>query len=291
MDKIRFGTAGIPFSTKIPNTINGIERIRELKLDAFEIEFVRSVNIKSEETAALIRKTAKKNDVVMSCHGQYYVNLNSLEDKKIEASKERIYHAAKVASMCGAFSATWHMGFYMKQDPKKVYTRIKRELKSVVKRLDNDGIKIDVRPETTGKKTQWGNLKEILKLSQEIERVKPCIDFGHMHARYNGANNTYDEFCEILQDVKEALGRRELNNMHIQVCGIEYSEKGERRHLPFKGSDCNLKDMCKAFKKYKIKGSVIVESLLMEQDVLYMKKIYNSVRWKGIKGVNIIVGW
>ena len=51
-----------------------------------------------------------------------------------------------------------------------------------------------LRPETTGKETQWGDLKECIRLSQDIEGVLPCVDFAHLHARYNGINNTTEEF-------------------------------------------------------------------------------------------------
>lgn len=34
-----------------------------------------------------------------------------------------------------------------------------------------------IRPETTGKGTQWGDYEEIIKLSKEFEQVLPCVDF------------------------------------------------------------------------------------------------------------------
>ncbi len=45
VDKLRFGTAGIPLSTKPYNTLNGIARVKELGLDSMELEFVRSINV------------------------------------------------------------------------------------------------------------------------------------------------------------------------------------------------------------------------------------------------------
>ncbi len=45
MDRLRFGTAGIPISTLQHNTINGIEQVRKLGLENMELEFVHSVNI------------------------------------------------------------------------------------------------------------------------------------------------------------------------------------------------------------------------------------------------------
>jgi len=72
--------------------------------------------------------------------------------------------------------------------------------------LEKDGVKAKLRPETTGKPTQFGELEELLNLSAEFVElgydVKPCIDFAHIHARYRRFN-TYGEFCEILGSIEE----------------------------------------------------------------------------------------
>ena len=68
MDKLLFGTAGIPISTPERNTLNGIEHVRKLGLDCMELEFVHSVNI-SEEKAPLVKEAAERSNVLLSCHG------------------------------------------------------------------------------------------------------------------------------------------------------------------------------------------------------------------------------
>ena len=102
IDKLRFGTAGIPTCTK-GDTLQGIEDVRRLNLDSFELEFVHSVNIKEDKTD-LVKEAAKKNDIILTAHGSYYVNLSSDDKKKIEASKKRILDAAKILSLCGGHS-------------------------------------------------------------------------------------------------------------------------------------------------------------------------------------------
>jgi deoxyribonuclease-4 len=69
---------------------------------------------------------------------------------------------------------------------------------------DNENFNVWIRPETTGKASQWGDVDEIIKLSKEFEKVLPCVDFSHVHARSGGEFNTYDEFCNIL----EKIGKR-----------------------------------------------------------------------------------
>src|SRR3989344_8756364 len=155
MDRLRFGTAGIPICTPLRNTINGIEQVRKLGLENMELEFVHSVNIAENKTTD-VKEAAKNNDVELTCHGQYFINLNSLERAKLEASKHRIYQAAKIASLCGAKSMTFHAAYYQGIDPETVYQKVKEGVKEVLARLQTEGHVIMIRPETTGKATQWG---------------------------------------------------------------------------------------------------------------------------------------
>ncbi len=275
MNQLRFGTAGIPLSTPERNILNGLRYLPKLGLSAMEIEFVRQVNI-SEALAEQVREMAKKEDIGLTCHGQYYINLNSLEAEKVIASKERILKAARIASLCGARSMTFHAAFYQSQDPEKVYQNVKDSLKEVTKKLKDEGHTIWVRPETTGKATQWGDLKEIVRLSEEVEQVLPAIDFSHLHSRSGGKNNTLEEFREMLSLVERKLGRKALDQMHIHVSGIEYTQKGERWHLNLEESDLNYKDLVKAWKEFKIKGIVISESPNIEGDALLLKKEWDS---------------
>lgn len=271
MDKLRFGTAGIPISTPEPGTENGIRHVRKLGLDAFELEFVRSINITKERGPA-VKKAAEESDVVLTCHAPYYINLNSLEKAKLKASVGRILNSARIAWLCGGWSVTFHAAFYMKMDSGKVYENVKGCIKEIVKTLQDEGNKIWVRPETTGKGTQFGSLDEILRLSQEIDGVMPCVDFSHLHARSAGKLNSYEEFSGILEDIEKALGKEALFNMHMHTSGIAYTEKGEKNHLNLKQSDMRYQELMKALRDFKVKGVLISESPNIEEDALLMKK-------------------
>jgi deoxyribonuclease IV len=271
-----FGTAGIPLSTIKGGTIEGIKRVKELGLGAMELEFVRSVNIK-EEKAVQVKKAALDNEIQLTCHGQYYINLNSREQEKITASIYRILNAANIANLCGAKSLTFHAGFYQGMEKEKTYENIKKQIKTIVQKLKQNNNPIIIRPETTGKATQWGDIDEIIKLSQNFEQVLPCIDFSHLHARSAGKFNTKTEFDSVLEKIENKLGKEALKNMHCHVSGIAYSEKGERNHLILEESDLNYKDLMKSLKDFNAKGIIISESPNIEQDALLMKKSYHNL--------------
>jgi deoxyribonuclease-4 len=277
-DKLRFGTGGMPIAAQELKlkTHDGVAKVRELGLECMELEFVHSVNLNTT-TAPIVNDQRIKSDLMLTCHGSYFINLNAKEKEKIAASRQRIIQAANMARLAGAWSLTFHSAFYLGMSEDQVYPKVKSEIKSIVKELQDSGNNIWIRPETTGKPVQWAGLKEILKLSQEVEGVMPCVDFAHMHARTGGKNNTVPEFHEMLSMIEKTLGREGLNNMHIHMSGIEYSEKGERNHLFLEDSDLNWKDLMKVWKEYKIKGCVISESPNIEGDASLMKKYWEKI--------------
>ncbi len=277
VDRLRFGTAGIPLSTPKRSTIDGIIHVRNLGLDAMELEFVRGINI-SPELAKKIKYVAKKHDVLLTAHAPYYINLNASEKAKVEASKRRIIQSAERLYDAGGWSVVFHAGYYMKQEPEKVYNKVRDALKDIERELMDRGIRVWIRPELTGKPTQFGDLKEIVKLSEELETVLPTIDFAHAHARNKGKCNSAEEWREMLSYIEDRLGREALDNMHIHMSGIEYTDKGEKRHLNLQESDMKWEDLLKVLKEFKVKGVVISESPNIEGDALLMKRKYEEIK-------------
>ncbi len=276
MNKLHFLTAGLPIASENKGYEEGIRILKEMNLDGLELEFVHGVRIK-DESKAFLKDQTSKNGLVLSAHAPFYVNLNSKEEEKIEASIERIIETAAVANEVGAYSITFHAAFYMGKTPEEVYQTVKNGITKITDELKNKTNKIWIRPETTGKMSQWGNLEEIVRLSKEFETVLPCIDFSHLHARYNGIYNTYDEFSKMLDFVGNELGSNAIENMHIHVAGIAYTQKGEKNHLIFSESDMNYKDLMKALKAHGAKGIVVCESPNIETDTKILKEFYESL--------------
>lgn len=275
MDKLRFGTAGIPVSTPERNTLNGIVHVKKLGLDAMELEFVRSVNLTTEK-APLVKEEARKQDVVLTCHGQYYVNLNAKDPAVLRASVQRILQACDMAWKAGAWSIVYHMAYYMKDSTETVFQRVCEQVKQIVIELKNNGNPIWLRAETGGKVNQFADVDDLVRLSSSAEQVLPCIDWAHQVARSNGACNTYAAFRTVLEKIEKGLGREGLNNMHMHIEGIEYNEKGEKYHKNFEDSDFNYRELMKLWKDFKIRGVVISESPNIEEDALRARNVYDK---------------
>lgn len=276
MNKLNFLTAGLPLSSENKGYKRGLDILKDMNLDGLEVEFVHGVRM-TEQNQKLVKEYSEQNNMVLTCHGPYYINLNSQEQEKIDASVTRILETARMGKQIGAYSITFHAAFYMKQEPSEVYKTVYKSMETICSTLENEGNDIYIRPETTGKGTQWGTLEEIVCLSKEFKNVLPCIDFAHIHARNNGIYNTYDEFCRMLEYTGKELGEDIFNNFHAHIAGIEYSVKGEKNHLIFQESDMNYKDLLKAFKKFDIKGALVCESPNIEDDAKLLKEYYLSL--------------
>lgn len=271
-NKLLFGISGLPIGdgSRKFNYSSGIEYVKSIGLDAMELLFVRSVNV-TNKNKDIILKTKLAKDIYLSAHGSHYINLNSDESEKQEQSMVRIIKAMEGLSEVKGKSLIFHPGYYLKDSKEDTYNTIKKNLL----KLPYKGV--DYRLETTGKRTQFGTLEELVSLCKEVSACKLCIDFSHIHARGNGSLKCYDDFAKILKYVLDELGVGALEDMHIHMGGINYNEKGERNHLPLVDSDFNYHACLKAIKDFNVKECVILEGPLVEKDALLLKNTYKEI--------------
>lgn len=269
-----FGTAGVPSSASGTSTVAGIREAARLGLDCLEVEFVKGIKM-GGDTARQVRVEAEAAGIKLSVHAPYYINLNSPETGKRLASQERLLHSARLARMCGAESVVLHLGYYGKNGPEETYQNIKKELREVVSALKSEKNPVILRPETMGKKSQFGSLEEILFMCREIDGILPCIDFCHIHAR-EGKINSYREFHRVLIKIGKKLGDDALRNMHIHVSGVMYNDKGEMKHLNLQDSDFRYDEWIQALRDFGLAGMVICESPDQASDALMLKGLYHT---------------
>ena len=271
----RFGTVGSPKSTpKKPGGSPGaILRSRELGLDALELGWVRSVRVK-EETCAEIQSFGQENDVLLSVHAPYYINLNA-DEKEWPKSRQRLWDAAYYGHLAGASDIIFHPGSYFAQPPQDVLKVAIPRLETLAEELSADGIQVVLRPETMGKSAMLGSLEDTLAMSKVVSRVEPCLDFAHLHARPgDGSMNSYDEWARVLEQYGEVLGEEGLRRLHIHLSGIEYGEKGEQNHLPLEEADIDLEAVLQALQEFGCSGRILCESPVMEEDALKMQQVW-----------------
>jgi deoxyribonuclease-4 len=273
---LRFAVAGVPRSTPKPGgTVEGLKHAKSLGIDAMEIEWVQAVP-KDPARMKLIRKTAEELGMSLTVHAPYYINLNSPELDKLNASIERILAALSMGELAGVRSVCVHAAFNLKQPPEVVYKNVAKAVDRIMAKKKKLFPNVNLALETMGKHAQFGTLEEVLKISKEFGNF-PCLDPAHMHARSNGAVNTAKEWHEMLDTYEKYLGKKSLKYMHMHFSGIAYGPHGEKHHLPFQESDAKWRDFLKVLKERKVEGNLVSESPLLEDDTLLLQKTYAKI--------------
>lgn len=275
--RVRFGPAGIPRGSPKQDLYSGVEYTGELKLDAFECEFSRGVRI-NKEVALRVRKLANDSDISLSCHAPYWVNACSKEKVKIETSIRNIMEAARAAHLLGAGVIVFHPGFYMGKSSEECAVIAKKTLQVCIEKMGEEKINnVFLGPETTGKLSQYGSLQEVLELCSSLERCKPTIDFAHLHARGIKLKKKED-YKEIFDKIEKELGGSALKDLHTHFSEVEYTKKGERRHLVLgTNNEPPFRPLSEAIVENGYGATIISESPLLEIDALKMKNAYVSL--------------
>ena len=194
----------------------------------------------------------------MSIHAPYWINLNSKEKIKIKQSKERILNCCKIGEKLGAYRVVFHPGYYGGMNKEEAYQNIKDSILDMQKEIKKNKWEIKLAPETMGKINVFGSVEDISRLVKDTG-CEFCIDFAHILARDKKIE--YSKIKQLFADEK---------CWHCHFSGIEYGEKGERRHI--KTPKDKLKDLIKNLPKDK-EIVIINESPYMIEDSLLGLKL------------------
>ncbi len=269
--KIFLGPAGLPMASE-GKTVDGVKKVKELGLDAMEIEFVRSVYM-NEKTAEEVGQVAKENNVRLSVHAPYYINLCSKDDNIIESSKDRILKSLEIGEILRADAVATHAAYYSGLSPEEAYKKLRIAVIEILdqmesKRIENTKLGFEVM----GKKSQFGSLDEMIKLCKDVgnKQFVPYLDWGHILVR-NGSIN-YDEVFEKLKTLK-------LEHINSHFEGVGKNKKGEfvDVHTPM-GNHPPFEPLAREIVKRKLDITIISESPILEVDSLKMKQIFENLQ-------------
>lgn len=273
---LSIAVAGVPLSTPSPGgTVEGLRHAHKLGIRAMELEWVQRVPVNPERMAE-IRETAEGLGMRLTVHAPYYINLNSPDPVKLDASVKRILDALRMSQLAGVKSVCVHSAFYLGMEPAVAYENVRKATDRIMKYRKKLFPDVNLAYETMGKQTQFGTLEEVLKISKEFG-IYPTVDPAHLHARYNGRINSKKEWNEMLDTYVEYLGKDSLKTMHMHFSGIAYGLKGEKHHLPLTESDAKWEDFLAVLKKRKVGGSLVCESPILEKDTMLMIKTYDKI--------------
>ncbi len=261
----------MPVSCKTPSTKDGIKTVASLGLNAMEVEFVRGVAM-SNATAKEIGSIASKLGVKLSVHAPYYVNLNSEDEKKLEASKKRVLDSLERAHHMGAEAIAVHASYYGKDTPEKTYEHTRNACADIIEKSEKNGFDdVKLGLETMGKKSQFGSVDELIALAKEI-KIIPYVDWAHVFVRNKG---TID-YAGILGSLKKL----KLKKIHSHFEGVKKNSAGEYVDVHTPIDEPRFEPLAAELVKRKTEITIISESPVLETDSLKMKKILERLGHK-----------
>lgn len=281
---IKFGPSGLcaGFSQSgYKHTIEAGKWLNNQGLNCFEYSFGRGVQIKSA-TANDIGKEFAQNDVEISVHAPYFINLATQEDAKAENNHRYIMDSLAALREFGGKRCVFHPGSPLKTDRSEAMKTLLKRFETVLKLKEDNGFSdLLLCPETMGKKAQLGDLEEVISMCNiGDETIVPCIDFGHLNSRDCGIYFSSDDYKRTIDRLLEGVGERKTDRIHVHFSKIQYTANGELRHLTFEDEiyGPRFEPLMEVFAEYKLNPYIICESAgTQTRDALAMKRYYESL--------------
>lgn len=277
---IKFGPSGNSQSfidEKHKGTEEAAKWCFERNLDYYEYSFGRGVNI-SPEKAKIIGDAFKKYDIGLSVHAPYFINLATTEEDKAENSYGYILKSAEMMRIMQGNRVIFHPASQGKMSRSEAVSKTLDRIKILRDRIYLNGYEdMLFCPETMGKLGQIGTIEEIVEFCKVDKCFIPTVDFGHVNARENGTLNTVNDYKDRLEYMISELGFEKMQHFHVHFSKIQYSAKGEIRHLTFEddvyGPD--FEPLAIALKELKLEPVIICESAgTQAEDAMQMKSTY-----------------
>ncbi len=258
--------------------------LRDMGLEAYEYSCTKGVKIR-ESTAVQLGEKARENNITLSIHAPYYLNLASPDEDKRRNSIRYLMESLQAARWMGAGRVVFHPGSCGKTGRAKALELAKDTLSRAIDQADGKGFgDIVLCPETLGKTNQLGRLEEIIEMCKLDSRLIPTIDFGHIHAYTLGGLKEKRDYLRVFEVIEEGLGRERLKNLHIHYSRVEYTGRGEKKHWTLADTRYGpeFEPLAEVLIEKDINATIICESRgTMAEDAAVLKEIYCKIRDKG----------
>lgn len=254
--------------------------VKDMGLTCFEYSFGRGVNL-SDEKAISIGNAFSGAGVEISVHAPYYINLANPEEENAVKSYNYILQSAEKVKLMGGKRVVFHPASQGKMKREQAVELTIKRLNTLRDMVYERGLEdLIYCPETMGKLGQIGTIEEITEFCKIDKIYTPAVDFGHVNAREFGSLKTEQDYLDRLNYMIDNLGYERMKNFHIHFSKIEYSAKGEVRHLTFEDDHYgpDYMPLISALKKLKLEPFVVCESAgTQDKDALKMQNAYYGI--------------
>ena len=277
---IKYGPSGNSesfYAQGYSHTEQSAKFVRDMGLDCFEYSFGRGVRV-SEAKAISIGEAFAAQSVEISVHAPYYINFANPSEESAAKSYNYVLDSARVLKLMGGKRCVFHSATQGKLDREEAVALTEERLKVLRDYIYLNGLQdLYFCPETMGKLAQIGTLEEIVRFCKIDPIYLPAVDFGHLNAREQGSLKTVDDYRSRLEYMIGELGYERVKYFHIHFSKIQYSSKGEVRHLTFADDvyGPEFEPLAVALKQLKLEPYVVSESAgTQAEDALAMKQMY-----------------
>ena len=280
---IKFGPAGNCadfYASGLKSSTQAPKWLAEKGLNAYEYSFGKGILL-SDEKAVEIGEEMKKHDITISAHAPYFINFANPSDEMVEKSYDYVINSLKKLKLLGGNHLVVHPASCGKMSREEAVELTKKRLLILKDKLIENNLEdMWICLETMGKSAQIGTYEEIIDFCTLYHHYIPTFDFGHINALTGGTLNVDEDFDHIITLAIEKLGYEKMQNLHIHFSKIEYTAKGEVKHLTFDDEiyGPEFLPLARVLKKHKLEPVIICESKEKQtRDACIMRDIYNSV--------------
>lgn len=279
---IKFGPAGnckTFHDAGYKRTIEAPKWLKEQGLDAYEYSFGKGFTL-PDDTAIAIGNEMKKYGIAISVHAPYYINFATPTDEMAEKSYNYVLESLRKLRLLGGNRLVVHPASQGKMTREEAVALCKSRLNILKNKIIEAGYSdMYICLETMGKSAQIGTYEEVLDFCTIYDKFIPTFDFGHINALTQGTLKTDDDYRKIIERSIEVIGAEKTKMCHIHFSKIEYSNKGEVKHLTLEDNvyGPEFAPLAKILKEYNMSPVIISESKeYMGRDAKILKDIYNN---------------
>ncbi len=227
MGEIRIGPSGLPAD----DFDEAADLLVERGYRAVEIGFAGGFWLDYDAAPALA-EVLHARDIVLSVHAPLAAFMGHVDrGKKFKMALGMLDHTAGLAKAAGADLIVFHPGFLLGRERERAIADVVDQLGDLRERLESKDRLVPFGVEVMGRVRELGTIDDVIAIAEQVDFVRPVLDFAHMHATSDGAFTDVDAFASVLEAADAAM--EPGAPFHIHFSDIAYANRNETKHLPY----------------------------------------------------------
>ncbi len=255
MKRIRVGPSSVPARH---DAAQAIEALASSGFDACELDFEGGFWLGEPEAEALGRAAASA-DIALSLHAPLPAFMGHVErGQKYQRAVGMLDHSAHLARLVGATLVVIHPGFLLGRPRDEALRAVAEQLESLAERLRGKDRMVTFGVEVMGRVRELGSAEDVFWLAEQLDWVRPVLDFAHLHAVTDGGLLEAAAFADLLASADALLPSGEA--FHIHFSDIAFANRNETKHLPYGQGTLRAEPLREALERFDRPATVISES-------------------------------